>query len=69
MPLNGMYDVIEGDNKTVSIKDYSEGSDVPPSLINLKVNDDGSLYYESKDLVLEKVGPNFDLAYFILIEL
>jgi TPR repeat protein len=59
MPLNGMYDVIEGDNKTVSIKDYSEGSDVSPSLINLKVNDDGSLYYESKDLVLEKVGPNF----------
>jgi TPR repeat protein len=59
MPLNGMYDVIEGDNKTVSIKDYSKGSDVPPSLINLKVNDDGSLYYVSKDLVLEKVGPNF----------
>ena len=59
MPLNGIYDVIEGDNKTVSIKDYSNGSDEPPSLINLKVNDDGSLYYESKDLVLEKVGPNF----------
>lgn len=59
MPLNGMYDVIEGDNKTVSIKDYSKGSDVPAFLINLKVNDDGSLYYESKDLVLEKVGPNF----------
>ena len=59
MPINGVYDVIEGDNKTVSIKDYSKGSDVPPSLINLKVNDDGSLYYESKDLVLEKVGPNF----------
>jgi TPR repeat protein len=59
MPLNGMYDVIEGDNKTVSLKDYSGDSDVPPSLINLKVNNDGSLYYESKDLVLEKVGPNF----------
>ena len=59
MPLNGIYDVIEGDNKTVSLKDYSGDSDVPPSLINLKVNNDGSLYYESKDLVLEKVGPNF----------
>ena len=58
MPLNGTYDVIDEGTKTISLKDYSKGHDEPPSLIKLKVND-GSLYHESKDLVLKNVGPNF----------